>query len=87
MHDGNDDRGPRNRDMNATSTEKVRGNGIGKGGMGGFLRWIFGLPDSTTVGDIRAQMAATSTAGTPHAEAGFWARIFGSFHFGGNKDN
>lgn len=64
------------------------GHGFGKGGIRAFFSWIFGFPASTTIGDIRAEMTATTTVGASHSEGlGFWARIFGAFHFGGTKDN
>lgn len=69
---------------NATSSGK--GEGIGKGGIAGFFQWLFGLPASTTIGDIRTQIEASTTAsttspGNPQG-LGFWAHIFDFFHFG-----
>ncbi len=69
----------------ATGTDE---NGNGKGGGHGnfisnFFQWLFGLPATTTVGDIRAAINASSTASTsPSQGLGFWARFFGFFHFG-----
>jgi len=59
--------------------------GLGKGGIVGFFRWILGLPDTTTVGQIRADLTATTTASTTAGSSqglGFWAQVLGFFHFG-----
>jgi hypothetical protein len=70
----------------ATSSED-HGNGIGRGGIVGFFQWLFGLPATTTVGDIRAQIEATTTASTTSSSngLGFFARLFNFLHFGGNN--
>lgn len=87
MRDNNEDNGQRDHNV-STSGDKGKGEEMGKGGIRAFFSWILGLPASTTVGDIRAQIAATTTASASHSEGlGFWARIFGAFHFGGGKDN
>ncbi len=86
---------------NATSSEHRKdgenasgedGRGFGKGGLVGFFRWIFGLPDDTTVGEIRTELQATTTLSTSSGQAvstdsssqglGFWARIFGFLSLG-----
>lgn len=57
-----------------------------------FLQWLFGLPATTTVGDIRAQIQASTTvdvnaSGTPAeghegGNGGFFAHFFSFFGFG-----
>ena len=79
--------GDEERKEHATSTDNhpVWGK---KGGLSGFFRWLFGLPASTTVGDIRAQIAATTTASTTGSNGnglGFFAHLLSFFHVG--KDN
>ena len=73
----------------ATSTNE-HGNGIGKGGLPAFFQWLFGLPATTTIGDIRAEINATTSASTTNATSpqglGFWAHFFSFFHFGGKND-
>ena len=65
-------------DDNSRHGGDVRGNRIV-----GFLAWIFGQPDSTTIGDIKTQMQASTTLNTPTAGnsegLGFFARLFGFF--------
>lgn len=67
-----------------TATTSKDHEGLGKGGIPAFLRWLFGLPATTTVGDIRTQIAATTTASTTSGSngLGFFARLFDFFHFG-----
>ncbi len=65
---------------NASSSD--HGKGWGKGGIIGFFRMIFNLPDSTTVGQIKAKLAATTTADAHGEGLGLWARIMGLFHVG-----
>lgn len=59
-----------------------RGNGRGNR-VQNFLAWFFGQPDSTTVGEIKAQINASTTIGssTPGSAQGlgFFARFFGFF--------
>jgi hypothetical protein len=97
-NDVNDDKGA------AASSSDDRGKsedpGFGRGGIRAFLSWIFGLPDSTTVGDLRAQMNASTTASTSSGQGvgpessgsqglgSFFKRIFGSFgRFLGGRDD
>ncbi len=71
----------RDKNERATSTEdrgddRDRGD-MRKGGVREFFSWLLGLPATTTVGDIRAQLAATTTASTtaevpPRGVAGFF---------------
>jgi hypothetical protein len=71
-----------NRAEKSTTTED-KGQGWGKGGIRSFLSFFFGLPASSTVGDIRAGMTATTSADTSKSQGlGFWARILGAFKFG-----
>ena len=54
------------------------------GGLGAFFSWFMGLPASTTVGDVRVQLTASSSATAGHGEdLGIFARILSFFHFGG----
>ena len=59
--------------------------GFGKGGLPGqgirsFVSFFFGLPASTTVGELRAQLAATTSTDISKSQGlGFWGRIFGAF--------
>ena len=77
--DGNKGKEGKGEDKHATSTEK-NGNGFGKGGIRAFLSWIFGLPASTTIGDLRAEVTASTSASVSHSQGlGFWGRIFGLF--------
>lgn len=102
IEDRREDRGERredgreNREERASSTASStsasstheRGRGDGPRGIPFFLQWLFGLPGTTTIADIRAEIAATSTASTTNnAGLGFWARMFGFFHFGQSGDN
>jgi hypothetical protein len=78
---------------NATSTattSKHRGeSNENHGGSGrstkiqNFLSWIFGMPESTTVGDLKAILQASSTVGSSTREnaegLGFIARLLGFF--------
>ncbi len=74
------------RGIHATTTASTtddHNKGFGKGGIVGFFRWILGLPDTTTVGQIRAQIEATTTASTSASSSqglGFWAQILGFLH-------
>ena len=61
----------------ATSTDNENGH---KGGIIAFLRWFFSLPATTTVGDIRADIGATSTAS--NSGLGFFAHLFSFLHIG-----
>lgn len=83
-------RGEFEREKHATSTASTTRDheGFGKGGIVGFFRWIFGLPATTTVGEIQAQLNSTTTASTTVSSSnglGFWARLLGFLHLG--KDN
>lgn len=83
-------RGEKERELHATTTASTsadRGKGLGRGGVPAFLRWLFGLPATTTVGDIRTAVQATTTASTtsPSQGLGFWAQLFGFLRLG--KDN
>lgn len=74
----------------STASTTKNYEGFGKGGIPAFLRWLFGLPATTTIGDIRAQIGATTTASTTGGIStpmglGFWAHLFDFFHFGGNN--
>jgi len=78
----------------ASSSKEDNGNhyGFGRGGIRGFFDWLFGLPASTTVGDIRTQMAATTTSESTGSSQGlgrFFHDLFGSFKgfFGGGGDD
>ncbi|MDP3645810.1 MAG: hypothetical protein Q8R25_01870 [bacterium] len=73
------------------TNDPITTKGWGKGGVRGFLSFLFGLPASTTVGELRAEMTATTTnsigsgqgSSTSKSQGlGFWARILGVFHFG-----
>ena len=59
-------------------------------GLASFFSWFFGLPASTTVGDIRAQINASTTVagngGHDNEGLGFFARLFSMFNFGGKSD-
>ena len=73
----------------ASSTEQEHGNkmiGIHHG-LPNFFRWIFSLPATTTVGDIRTAIEASTTASTTSGSQGlgFWAHFMSFFHFG--RDN
>ena len=93
MGDIGDKRGEkRDREMNqrdheekkdhATSTRRDH-EGFDKGGIRAFLSFFFGLPASTTVGELRAEMTATSSANVSNSQGlGFWARVFGAFRLG-----
>lgn len=71
----------------ASSTDhRGRDNGEHRGEIRGnklqnFLAWIFGQPGSTTVADLKAQIAASSTisaSSTSNTQGlGFFARLFG----------
>lgn len=63
------------------------GNGIVRGGIPAFFRWLFGLPATTTVGEIRTAVQATTTASTTSSSQGlgFFARLFAFLGFG--QDN
>ncbi len=51
-----------------------------------FFHWLFSLPATTTIGDIRAQIEASTTASTSPAKGlGFWAHIFGFLGFHKSK--
>jgi hypothetical protein len=45
-----------------------------------FWAWLFGHSDSTTLGTIRAEIAASSTASTTPAEVHFFARLRALLH-------
>lgn len=91
----NEKRGELERERHATSTlagqtasTTKSHEGFGKGGLVGFFKWFFGLPATTTVGEIRAQITATTTAGATASSSnglGFWAHVFGFLRLG--KDN
>jgi hypothetical protein len=74
----------------ATSTEdrgenKVHGHGV----LSSFMNWFLGLPDTTTVGQIRSTIgASTTTASTTVVEQGrmvFFQLLMNFFHL--NKDS
>ncbi|MBI3630788.1 MAG: hypothetical protein HY221_00410 [Candidatus Sungbacteria bacterium] len=74
-------------DEDASTTDK-EGKGPKNGlhiGLPFFLQWLFGLPATTTIGQLRADIQASTTASTtsPSQGPGFWAHLFGFFHFGG----
>lgn len=77
-------------DKESTSTENHSENkGNIQSTFSSFWKWIMGLPATTTVGDIRSQAESSTTATTTtkvSEPVGFFARLFGFFHFGGNKD-
>lgn len=81
-------RGDKERSEHATTSTTTKEHGVfGKGGLPAFLRWIFGLPASTTIGDIKAQIVASSSASTTMVTStsqglGFWAHLFGFLHLG-----
>jgi len=73
----------------ASTTKKHDDDDRGPRGLTFFLRWLFGLPASTTIADIRAEIGATTTASTTIGTStpqglGFFARLFSLFHFGTN---
>lgn len=75
-----------NRGEKSTTTDD-EGKGWGRGGIRSFLSFFFGLPASTTVGDLRNELtakgSASAAASTSKSQGlGFWARIFGAFKFG-----
>jgi hypothetical protein len=72
--------GEKERNQKATTSEK-------RGGLPAFLRFIFGLPATTTIGDLRGQMNATTTASTTQGSSnglGIFGRLFNFFRFGRN---
>ena len=90
-NDGN--RGDNERGEHASSTVSAKfhldgSHGLSGQGIRSFFSWIFGLPASTTVGDIKAQLGATTTTSVGGESGGIFARGF--FHaflrlFGGNE--
>ena len=73
------------------SNRNHRRNGGGNG-FASFLSWFLGLPDSTTVGEVRAQINASTTGRSSiesdeHQEVGVFARLASFFHFGRSQDN
>lgn len=73
----------------ATSTENQgeHGHGGGNGVFASFWSWLFGLPATTTVGDIRTQLQASTTASSSagvhtQADVGFFGHLLQFFHFG-----
>ena len=65
-----------------TENDGTKGGG-GKGVLSGFWQWLMGAPATTTLGDIRAHIEASTTASTTVSAGshGFLARLFGFFHF------
>ena len=76
----------------ATSTEMSSSTNADKGGGHGtsfsiksFWNWILGLPATTTIGDIRSQITASTTASSTiqtQANEGFFARLLNFLRFG-----
>lgn len=66
--------------MNATATrERIEARLEDNPGVPFFLRWLFGLPATTTVADIRAEIQASTTASTtnPRGEGlGLFRNLF-----------
>lgn len=79
----------KDKDNNNENNDNHNGNrGIGEHrGLPSFLRWLFGLPATTTIGQIRAdiQASTTATSSSPSEGLGFWAHVLGFFHFGKDK--
>lgn len=78
--DGDDD------DDDSATSSKGRGRGKDelRPGLPFFLRWLFGLPGTTTVADLRAGFGAsttisTSTLPTPPITIGFFRHFFERF--------
>ena len=46
-----------------------------------FLGWIFGHSDNTTIGEIKAQIVASSSASSTPAQARFISRLRSLFNF------
>lgn len=46
-----------------------------------FLGWIFGHSDDTTLGAMKAQIVASSSASSTPAQAQFFSRLRALFHF------
>ena len=77
-----------NSSAQATSGDDNRPEWGAKGGLVGFFRWIFGLPATTTVGEIRSEMqATTAVAGqavsttSPPQRLAFSGRLLSFFPF------
>lgn len=84
--DRSDDKDKIERSSSTSSDDNGRGREKGMNRFSAFFSWLFGLPATTTVGDIRANIVASTTATTSSSQGlGFWARIFGFFNFGNNR--
>ncbi len=83
------DEGHRSATSTATTSrgigEKDRDHGNARGNkLQNFLAWFLGQPDSTTVGQIKAEINASTTASSTQLGngqgLGFFARLFGFLH-------
>ena len=85
------------RATSSTTTSRERhggdnGNRGPRGGVSIFLGWFLGLPDATTVGDIKAQINGSTTPASTspihdNQGMGLFARLFSFFRFRGEQDN